>query len=332
MITIEPYSKHWEKAHFLFASKYWTKRRRRESEYIYWKFRGNHSERLTSFILAIEDGKVIGQLGLIPCKINVDNLIYDAQWACDLMVDTDYRGKNIAAQLYQFAHSLKPITLGSDPSPAASKSMKRSGYNSLKGSWKHLFPIKLGEITKLKGYNFEILNLIYNPLVVLFFILSKFKNNSFDKIELNEYNTLLYRKKSLDTISVYRDSEFIDWRFNAFKDYYPEMEIYSKNDKKVFYLGYFANKDYFITDLNVNNIFELFQVISNIIKRYKNKNISRIRFCCHQENISIKLLFFGFIKFRTRTEVIYYSEDSALIKKMYDKKFYYTYMDSDENI
>src|SRR5690606_6549679 len=123
MIEIKPYSAEFEEAHIQFASKYWTKGRRKNPEYIYWKFRGNPNTNLPGFILAIDDNKVVGQLGVIPSIISIEDKIYDAQWACDLMVDMDYRGKNVAKQLYDYAHNLKSITLGSNPSAAASKSM-----------------------------------------------------------------------------------------------------------------------------------------------------------------------------------------------------------------
>src|SRR5690554_3931922 len=162
MIEIKYYSKEFEQAHIEFAKNYWKKKRRLTPEYIYWKFRGSPDEVLKSFILAFDGEKVVGQFGLIPCKLVIDKAIYEAQWACDLMVDTNYRGKGIARKLYDFAHKNKLVTLGSDPSPAAEKSMIRNGYVSLNGPRKFMYPFKTGEAFKLKGINNNLLNKITN--------------------------------------------------------------------------------------------------------------------------------------------------------------------------
>jgi hypothetical protein len=332
MISIESYSQEWESRHVIFASKYWTKKRRKDPEYIYWKFRGNRNEKIKSFILAVENGEVVGQLGLVPCRINIDNIIYDAQWACDLMVDTQYRGKNVAKMLYDYAHKITPITLGSDPSPAASKSMKKSGYSSLKGSWKHLFPITIGEIFKLKGYNSLVLDNIPNPFLLFFITLNKLFKINFKKFVADDYLTLEPSDKLKSTIFVQRDSDFVAWRFNSFLSYYSGIEIHACANKKVVFSGYFSGNSYYVTDYKVNGIFQLCQIIAFLINRYSLTDLKRIRFCCNQENISKYLVFFGFIKFRTQTEIIYFSNDFSIVEKFGDKDFYYTFMDSDENI
>jgi len=53
MIEIKPYAPDLEQKHIDFASKYWTKLRRKTPEYIYWKFRGKHGRTLPSFILDV---------------------------------------------------------------------------------------------------------------------------------------------------------------------------------------------------------------------------------------------------------------------------------------
>lgn len=329
-ITIVHYSKEFENKHIEFASNYWTKRRRKEPEYIYWKFRGNSNNPLNSFILALENDRVVGQLGLIPCKIDIDGQIYDTQWACDLMVDKEYRGKNVANKLYEYAHSLKPLTLGSDPSPAASMSMKRKGYKSLAGPWKHLFPIKIGELTKLKKRSYKILDFLYNPFFVFYFFLGKVSQSEFERVKKNDYVDLINVKTK--KAKILRDKEFVDWRFSSFMDFYSGVEIFTKSNHEVFYSGYFAGATYYITDYKTKNIFNLIQIIANIIQRFRDKDILRIRFCNNEHAWSKWLVFFGIIKFRTQTEIIYYTNDVNIKEQLKNKKFYYTFLDSDENI
>lgn len=329
-IIVTPYCKELEQKHIEFASQYWTKKRRKEPAYIYWKFRGNPNEELNSFILAIDKDKVVGQLGLIPCKINIDGEVYHTQWACDLMVDKEYRGMNIANLLYDYAHKLKPITLGSDPSPAASKSMKKKGYQSLKSSYKHIFALKIGELSKLKNYQNKFLDFLYNPFLLFYLVINKISRNKFETVDKSSYKSL--KPKKTNKIKVVRDEEFISWRFYPFNGFYPGIEIKSQKNKEIFYLGYFSSSTYFITDFNIKNIFHLFQIISDITNRFKSKGLLRIRFSNNNINLSKWLSFFGIIKFRTQTEIIFHTEDKDLEKKITNNVFYYTYMDSDENI
>ncbi|MDP2159174.1 MAG: GNAT family N-acetyltransferase, partial [Flavobacterium sp.] len=187
MIEIVPYGPKWEQAHIAFASKYWTKSRRKIPDYIYWKFRGRPNQEITSFLLAVENNEVIGQLGLIPVNVRVVDELYEAQWACDLMVDTSYRGKGVAKMLYDEAHKQKELTIGSDPSPAASASMQKNGYLLMTASWKCFFPLNLNEITKLKGINQRFLNVIPNPFLLKYYIWNILHPNTFESITLNDF-------------------------------------------------------------------------------------------------------------------------------------------------
>lgn len=326
MIEIKPYSPEFEEAHIHFASKYWTKGRRKNPEYIYWKFRGNPNTNLLSFILAIDNNKVVGQLGIIPCIISIEGKVYDAQWACDLMVDMDYRGKNVAKQLYDHAHKLKSITLGSNPSAAASKSMKRNGYKSLKSSWKFIFPLKIGEITKLKGYNIKLLNKISHP----FLLFKYFFKNDFNKISINQYVTNHSKQCKYYQAYVIQDEDFVNWRYHSFKHYYKEVLTYS-NPKGSHFSGFFNNGIYYITDFKTSTLYEFFKILFFIISQHKRQPLVRIKFFSNIPFISNWLPFFGFVKFRTQTEIIYFTE-MELTSKLNKNYFYYSLFDSDENL
>ena len=116
-IQIVEYSDKWEEEHLRFARKYWKKKRRAIPEYIYWKFRGKADEQLPSLILAVKNNTVIGQIGLIPFDLTYKNKRIAAQWRCDLMVDKEYRGKNVAKKLYQVMEQNGRISLSVNPSP-----------------------------------------------------------------------------------------------------------------------------------------------------------------------------------------------------------------------
>jgi GNAT superfamily N-acetyltransferase len=332
MIEIKKYCTDLEQLHIDFASKHWTKKRRFIPEYIYWKFRGKSNENLSSFILAIHENKVIGQLGLIPVNVRIEDKKVDAQWACDLMVDKDYRGNGIAKLLYDFAHNQKTLTLGSDPSPAASKSMKKNGYQSINGGWKLFFGLYIGEIFKLKKINFSFFNHIPNFFLLFFYFWRKLSSNKFKKININEF---FEKEKIIDDsnefIYVIQDQEFVKWRFNSFMTYYKELVIYegSNND---FFSGFYNDGCFVIADYSTKNSIGFFDMISNIIFMYKKNGLRSIKFLNNNHKFSNFLLFFGFIKFSTITEIIYFTNNKELNIQIANKKFLYTYLDSDENI
>lgn len=334
MIDIVHYSPEYEEAHYQFASKYWNKRKRTTSEYLYWKFRGKQKEKLNSFILAIENGKVIGQLGLVPCSIIVDNEKLRAQWACELLVDTDYRGKNVAKTLYQYAYTLNPVTLGSDPSPAASISMERAGFISLKGPYKFMFPMYIGEITKLKGLNLKLLELLPNPFLLILWLWRLIRgNNRFQKLNIDEYkeSSEFLSAQNDEIIRVVHDESFADWRFNSFKDYYHGIEVYTgKNSSK--FLLYRSPSLYLVTDYSAYKTSSLLDILSKVVLEAKKDNVMGIKLMANTNREIYLLSVLGFIRFRAKTNIIFYTSDADLKQKMSDKYFRYTFMDSDENI
>ncbi|MDD3003996.1 GNAT family N-acetyltransferase [Flavobacterium sp.] len=326
-IEVKYYSKEHEAAHRVFAQKYWSKKRRLIPDYIYWKFRGNPTSELKSFILAFDGEEVVGQFGLVPCKILIDDELIEAQWACDLMVDTQYRGKGVAEKLYNFAHKNKPITLGSDPSPAAEKSMIKKGYITLDGPRKFLFPIKVGEIFKLKRITIPFLNKIPNPFLPFLYF---FKNNKFKLIEPKEYG-LLANATDSNELKCYYDTDFYNWRFSKFHPYYQGIDCYKNEDGTIF-TGYFVNDIYLLTDFKVNGLRSFMSIIAFIYFKYRKMNLLRIKFVSKEVFLNNKLPFLGFIRFSTRTKVILFTYIDEIKEYVINKKFSYTLHDSDENI
>lgn len=333
MIEITHYGPDFEELHCRFAARYWKKRKRVTPEYIYWKFRGKYGQKLNSMILAVEGDKVIGQLGLIPCLVIIEGETIEAQWACELMVDLNYRGKGVAKLLYDYAYTLKPVTLGSDPSPAASVSMKRAGFVGLKGPFKFFFPIYLGEITKLKGINSSFLDKIPNPCGILFSLLNLFGSNSFRQISLGEYrnpknNDELQAK---DELSVLHDENFLNWRFKPYKDYYHGFNLYAGKNNSGFSL-YRDKELVLVADYRARQISSLINILRCVVTDARINKAKKIKLMANSRREFWTLLLLGFLPFRTRTEVIFYCANEELKQKMTDKYFRYTFMDSDENI
>ena len=329
-VEIKNYGPKLEKKHFDFATKmYGGRRKRRNSDYLYWKFRGKPDTEMHSLKLALIDGVVVGQLGLIPCKVNIGNEIIDTQWACDLIVDLDYRGKGIAKLLYDAAHAQKAITLGSDPSPSAEISMLRAGYKKLNSSNKQFIPIYLGLPLRMKGIKVKLLDKLRNPFLKTY-SKSKHKKN-FKEIDIININhKQAFQLDSANQVFIERDESFKNWRLTSFKNYYPGVKMYNLEGTKTYYSGYYLGDIYFITDFYLEKESHFQSIIRHILN-YIPKNIERIRF---QNNTSDKLLGSKLttIKYSTYTSIIYYTKDLEIENKIQNKYFYYTHQDTDENI
>lgn len=329
-IEIVNYSPAFEEQHYSFATRmFGNRRKRRNPDYLYWKFRGKQGEELSSFKLALSDGKIVGQLGLIPCKLNLNGQIVESQWACDLVVDPDFRGKGVAKLLYQAAHDQKPITLGSDPSPAAEKSMIRAGYRKLKSSNKQFIPIFLGLPLRMKGVNLKILDNVRNPFLKLY-TKNKFKSDFKQLDIIKTDHQEIFQLQSENQIFIERDDSFKKWRFCSFKDYYPDVKLYQLVGKKTYYSGYHHGDLYFITDLQLEDAVHFNHIINHILS-YVPSNIERIRFL-NNENDELLGSKLNTIKYRTETSIIYYTESEEIGQSVKGRYFYYTHQDSDENV
>lgn len=334
MITIAYYGPRFEKAHYEFAIRHWQKRKRTSAEYIYWKFRGKPGEELRSFLLAVDGEEVIGQLGLIPCTLAVGNRTVEAQWACELMVDNAYRGKGVAKLLYDFAYGLKPVTLGSDPSAAASVSMKRAGFVSVKGPVKFLFPMYLGEIAKLKGINSPLLNKIPNPFI-LFLRSWSFVNRKrrFRRTNATDYFECVRKSRNDQDqwTRVLHENGFAGWRFGAFKDYYGGVESYRSDSGSSFSIYRHPNT-YILTEYSARRTISLIGILSEVVAEAGKHKARAIKLLADTPTNVRLLSCLGLIRFRTRTEIIFYCADPELKGLLATRPFYYTYLDSDENI
>ena len=333
MTCVVKYCPEVEKQHFDFASRYWKKRKRITPAYLYWKFRGTPKDP-PALLLAKIDEKVVGQLGLIPCLLLLGSQKIEAQWACELMVDKEYRGQGIAKQLYDFAYTLNPVTLGSDPSPAAAVSMKRAGFSSLAGPSKFLFPLYLGEITKLKGFESRILDSLPNPFLLLFrawhFLRRK---TSFEEIDRNTYVTEAREipKRMGYPARIDHSGDFAEWRFNSFLNYYTGVTAY-RDEKGSMYSEYRGSDLTIVTEHHGRTSSSLMDLLSDSIVRARLNGFRKLKILAHNRTQMTLMTLLGFIPFRTPTEIIFRCEDPAIKEEMSKCSFYYTYLDSDENI
>jgi len=332
MIEIKNYCLELEEAHYKFATRmFGGRRKRRNSDYIYWKFKGKRGRELPNVKLAIKGNDVIGLFAAIPCKLKIGDTIVDAQWACHLIVDKAYRGKGVASLLYEALHKECVLTLGSNPSPSAEKSMIKDGYKKLKSSDKYFIPINIGVPFRIKGYPIKFLDNIKNPFLNVYMkknILNKFEEVDIFKLD----HELIFLRNTSERISISVDTEFKNWRFTPFKDYYPGIKAYKLKNKSTYFTGYINGKTYFITDFIVENKRDFNAIIALILEIIKNTNVEVIRFFNNDKELKMGVFKPIMIKYSTPNLIIYYTLKDNIENLVRGNAFYYTMQDSDENI
>lgn len=331
MISIVRYGPQWEEAHAAFAKRFWKKKRRFTPAYIYWKFRGNPGQELKSFILAVDGDKVIGQLGLVPCTLADGHERVAAQWACDLMVDVTYRGQGVAGKLYESAYGIAPVTLGSDPSPAASISMQRAGFKRMIGPWKFLIPIRLAGITNIKNIKIGVFGRIINFYLLLWVrLFSLFQSTRVRPVQVKEWMHRLQRYTP-SVVHVHHDEEFALWRYRSFDEYYSGFEL-MKAGKDGLFNYCIANRAIVIGEWYCKTFSDFIAMVTECVAICLRKDVYAIRLLANTSGEKKWLRFLGAIKFRTRTNIIYYNTTEVEVKLHEHEHFYYSHVDSDEHI
>ena len=108
--------------------------------YQYWEFRGKSGTSLPSSLLAVSNDEVVGRLGLVPGDVRLEQKIFKAHWACDLMVSADFRGKGIPNMLSTEEVNTK-IVFASSVSPSAVVSIEPFGFCQLPAPTKFIYPL-----------------------------------------------------------------------------------------------------------------------------------------------------------------------------------------------
>ncbi len=329
---IFPYSEKWSKSHAEFATKMWpNKLRRRNEAYIRWKFRGPQNGEVPGFLLAVIEGKVVGQLGLIPVKLWVDGRIFDAQWACDLMVDSATRLKGIGSLLLAAGMERDMVTLGSNPSTLADISMSKLGFLSLTGPRAMILPLKIDYVLNLLGQKR---------------IENKLMKKSIQTL-LNLRN-LVYRKKqteqtlqiptvdAIERISehqlaltkphIVHDSDFLNWRFSSV----IPAKIHGWVSSTAGYaLSESTPRTYYVYDWFSETKSEAQSLFQRLILDAVESDSQSLMAYANSSTEVNYLKSLGFISMRTPVKVIYYPHNKFTSDT---QNFHYCIYDSDGNL
>ena len=177
---------------------------------------------MDGLLVAVMNDKIIGQFGLIPVKIKAGYKELDAQWACDLMVDSSIRQMGIGSMLLAVSMERSIVSLGSEPSPAADTAMARIGFSPLQGPLQMVLPLQVGHVLgwKLQGHWRPLLK----PAAALLQPLWGFRTRRLSRyktagVTVGSLEDLIprvqKRQESITLPYVLHDEAFLRWRFSS---------------------------------------------------------------------------------------------------------------------
>lgn len=229
---IVPYDDSLVSAHQKFAATMWpSKRRRREECYVRWKFHGPSTGPVENLLLVVKDQEVVGQLGHIPVTLMMEQAAHSAQWICDLMVLPEHRGGGLGSGLIRASVKLKPVTLGSNPSPSAGPVIDRLGFGKLAGPSMMILPLQLSHIVSWKmpeRYRFltKPLGTIGTPYMAwrMRALSRGHLRNSVKRVHWREVVPLVQeRQQRLMEPYILHDEAFLSWRCPGLEGFNKEL-------------------------------------------------------------------------------------------------------------
>lgn len=321
-------------AHQAFAQKMWpSKRRRREPEYNRWKFRGKASGPVDGLLLAVVNGEVVGQLGVIPVRLRIDGQDYPAQWACDLMVDPLLRRRKLGSLLFAAAMKRTMITLGSDPSEKADLTMTHLGFRPLKGPVKMILPVNAAHILRWKLPQLsdslaDALGRCIEPLIRLrSFRLAQTQGS--DGVRLAKWHEAvpLLRKRFIRIPHVVHDDAFYEWRCSGLAGYSSQLDAFiSGSGSAAIVEG--SPSYYYVYEWLANGLSESRSLFAAILQHARIRKSQTIMVFANTNDEVEQLKHLGFLAMRTPVKVIYYPSGSMAKHA----SFHYTIFDSDGNL
>lgn len=331
---VVPYSDAYEQAHIEFAAKMWPqKNRRRDPRYNRWKFRGPITGNVDGFLLAVVDGVVVGQLGVIPVDVVLDGKKHPAQWACDLMVDPAFRRQKIGSLLLAHAMSRDMITLGSDPSPAADAAMARVGFRPITGPWKMILPLEPENTIEVRLP--PRLRMLAKPMAKILKSYIHFRIRAHQ----DQGSSIPVRYCSWEEVKpqivaqripfphIAHDDDFLRWRCEGLPGFSPELTAVT-SDHGGFAVFENTPNQLYIYEWAAMDFRELQSLIQILIKYAMEQKSPVISIFSNTPAQRDWLSRMGFFTQRTPTKIIYYPE------KLFrgSRYFHYCIYDSDGNL
>ncbi len=259
---------------------------------------------------------------------------YEAQWACDLIVDPEYRKLGTGKILFKAGNSRDKITLGNNPSPKAEALMLKSGFKPINSGKLMVFPIEPRQILSWvmpKKYFFALAPV--SKIVKPYFSYKKSRLKNQDKVfDLCSWkdvaeNVKLYQQKN-KYIQILHDENFLKWRASGFKHYFPEIKA-MKTGKGSFALFSYFRPYFNIYEWYCNDESDFRSMFSGLFKVASEEKAETIQIISNNEAEMRLLSGVGFIRSRSNERVIYHSQSVNFSDSDY---FYFTLYDTDLNL
>lgn len=332
--VIFPYSERWVESHKDFAAKMWpNKLRRRNEAYIRWKFKGPLHGEVPGFLVAVVDGKVVGQLGLIPVKLWVDGKELEAQWACDLMVDTSIRQKGIGSLLLTVGMERNMVTLGSNPSNLAEISMTRLGFKPLSGPVSMLLPVDLqhffGMVLKGRGSLINsLISTVVQPTWNLW-LRAKLRQPRCQVKEGQCEDVIPLVAAHQSTIAqphIIHDEAFLRWRYSVV---FPANIVTLFTEAGSYAICEATSSFFYIYDWHISDLKDAREIFGRIIDLALQAKSTSILVYANTDSERQLLKKQGYLQMRTPVKVIYYPTGTFSERT---NTFHYCIYDSDGNL
>lgn len=277
---------------------------------------------------------MIGQLGLIPVKLRFGKKIYNAQWACDLMVDPEIRKSGIGRKLFEVGMGRDVITLGNNASPAADRLMLAMGFKPMPSGRNMVFPVDAGHLLKwiiYDKFNFSIpvLKKIVQPYFSFRINKLRKSKNNFENCNWEEVSEFIINRQNKNlNPQILHDEEFLKWRASGLENFSPRiMGAMLPNESYVLHSAF--NPYYNIYDWHCKNFEDTKNMTALIINNAIENNSQSIQVIANEPEEEEWLKKLGFIRSRNIERIIHYSNGNFLDKA---EKFYFTLYDTDINL
>lgn len=318
-----------------FATRMWpAKRRRRVERYVRWKFRGPDRGPVNGLLLAVAEGQVVGQLGLIPATVQIGAEVLECQWACDLMVDSSMRRKGIGSLLFASAMARDVITLGSNPSASANMTMSRIGFKSLAGPRLMMLPVRLPLVLSWKmpaslKKAIPLLSKLGQPLASMRCRSLAKKNAEAINCSWKDVMTPIAAKQAATTDPhIVHDEQFMKWRCSGLEGYTRDLQALRTEQGGYVVMGS-AEPFFDVYDWSAHSQKEFLALFQAIYKMVKESSAEVIRVLAQNDEEESWLKKVGFLPARYPCRIMCYPPDRLIPKY---KNFCYSMCDSDESL
>ncbi|MEO6694245.1 MAG: GNAT family N-acetyltransferase [Ignavibacteria bacterium] len=292
------------------------------------------SGNVDGLLLAIKNKIVIGQLGLIPVKLYHKEKIYDAQWACDLLVDPGYRKQGIGRLLFEAGMKRDAVSLGNNASPSADKLMIDIGFKPVPSGRTMVFPLDINHLlkwiipTKI-NFSIPLLSKFIQPYYTFKKKTLHQKSTNYNVCLWEEIIDLINKKQSeIKCPKIIHDIDFMNWRANGLEKFTQKVSA-AKNNSKSFAV-YSAFLPYFnVYEWNCSDREDLKSLLALMINLAIESKASTLQMVANNSEEEKWLSSLGFIRSRNIERIIHYSKENILGDA---DSFYFTLYDTDLNL